>query len=187
MIWSLPESVEIGEKLYKINADYRDVLEIIKQLNDPDESKDANIYIALAMFYPDFENMELSEYEDAAKEMFVFINCGEELEEDDHPVPQRIDWEQDGLIIAADINKHTQQDIRGVEFMHWWTFVSLFSGIGDGQLSTIVSIRDKLRKKQSLDKWEREFYKENKSRVDLKRRYSAEEIEERERINALLG
>lgn len=186
MLWELPESVEIGEKTYAVNADYRDIISIINQLNDLDEDETVNVYTAFAMFYPDYESIPYAEYETAVNEMFRFINCGEKPEADSHPVPKRIDWEQDGLIIAADINKHAQQDIRSVPFMHWWTFMSLFAGIGDGQLSLVVSIRDKLRKGQPLDKWEKEYYRENKSRVDLKKRYSAEELEERERINKLL-
>ncbi len=187
MIWELPDSVDICGNSYSVNADYRDVLAVINQLNDPDEAESVNIYIAIAMFYTDYEEIPEAEYDVAAREMFKFINCGEEPEEESRPAVRKIDWEQDGLIIAADINKNTSVDIRSAAFMHWWTFVSLFMSIGDGLLSTIVSIREKLRKGKPLDKWERDFYRENKSRVDLKKHYSAEELEERERMNRLLG
>ena len=72
-------------------------------------------------------------------------------------------------------------------FLHWWTFMADFNAIGEGQLSTMVSIRDKLRRGKKLEKWEQEFYRKNKDRVDLKQRYSAEELAEQERLKKLLG
>ena len=57
----------------------------------------------------------------------------------------------------------------------------------EGQLSTMVSLRDKLRRGKKLEKWERDFYQKNKERVDLKKRYSAEELAEQERLKAILG
>lgn len=54
-------------------------------------------------------------------------------------------------------------------------------------MSTLVSIRDKLRRGKKLEKWEQEYYRKNKDRVDLKKRYSAEELAEQERLNKLLG
>lgn len=55
------------------------------------------------------------------------------------------------------------------------------------QLSTLVSIRDKLRRGKKLEKWEQEFYRENKDRVDLKTKYTPDELAEQERLKKLLG
>lgn len=78
-------------------------------------------------------------------------------------------------------------EVRVVAFLHWWTFMAYFNAIGEGQLSTLVSIRDKLRRGKKLEKWEQEYYRKNKERVDLKKRYSAEELAEQERLKKLLG
>ena len=40
---------------------------------------------------------------------------------------------------------------------------------------------------QEMHRWEQEFYRKNKDRVDLKQRYSAEELAEQERLKKLLG
>ena len=45
----------------------------------------------------------------------------------------------------------------------------------------------KLRRGKKLEKWEQEYYRKNKERVDLKKRYSAEELAEQERLKKLLG
>lgn len=65
--------------------------------------------------------------------------------------------------------------------------MAYFNAIGQGQLSTIVAIRDKLRRGKALEKWEKDFYRENKARVDLKPRYSSPDLEEQARLKALLG
>lgn len=39
--------------------------------------------------------------------------------------------------------------------------------LGEGQLSTIVSIRDKRRRGKKLEKWEQDFYKNNKKAIDM--------------------
>lgn len=180
--WQLPESAVIGGEEYEINSDYRDILEIIKRLNDPDKPEYVRWRIAIAMFY---EGEIPQEYEQEAMEFLsTFISYGEK---DAKPGPKLIDWEQDTRVIVADVNKVAGTEIRALPYLHWWTFLSYFSAIGEGQLSTVVAIRDKLRRGKKLEKWEQEFYRENKSLVDLKKRYSAEELNEQVRIKKLLG
>ncbi|MBE6771076.1 MAG: hypothetical protein E7547_02890 [Ruminococcaceae bacterium] len=187
MIWGLPDKIEVGGIEYAVNADYRDILDIIEQLDNPEEPREICLYCAMAMFYEDFFEMPSDAYAEAAELMIWFINCGENDEQEQQPPQKQIDWQQDGLLIAADINKVAGCDVRAVEFLHWWTFMAYFMGIGEGQLSTVVAIRDKLRKGKPLDDWEKEYYRKNKSRVDLKKRYTADELAERERINEILG
>ena len=126
----------------------------------------------------DFDMQEAMEY------LVAFISCGEN---DTKPGPKLLDWEQDAKAIIADVNKVAGREIRSLPYLHWWTFLAYFQAIGEGQLSTIVSIRDKLRRGKKLEKWEQDFYRENKSRVDFKKKYSAEDLAEQERLKKLLG
>jgi len=180
--WSLPTSARIGGREYPINADYRDILEIFSYLDDPDRPEYIRWKIALALFYegeiPQEDTQEAMEY------LAAFISCGEES---GRPGPRLLDWNQDAQAIVADVNKVAGREIRGPGFVHWWTFLSWFHAIGEGQLSTLVSIRDKLRRGKKLESWEQEYYRRNKERVDLKKRYSAQELAEQERLKKLLG
>ena len=115
----------------------------------------------------------------------AFISCGEK--NNARPGPVLMDWEQDARAIIADVNRVAGLEVRALPYLHWWTFLSFFQAIGEGQLSTLVSIRDKLRKGKKLENWEKEFYRENKQRVDIPKRYSAEELAEQERLKKLLG
>ena len=185
MNWTLPETVTLPSGEYEVNTDYRDILDVIAHLQNREDSEEERIYIALRLFYVDFALVPLAEWADAAQAMMVFINCGEPVE-DDSPGQKLVDWEQDAPIIVADINKVAGGEIRALPYLHWWTFIGYYHGIGDGQLAMIVSIRKKLRTGK-LEKWEREFYKENRSRIDLKQRYTAEEQAEIDALNKLLG
>lgn len=180
--WDLPTTAVIGGVEYQINADYRDILEIMQHLEDPDQPEFVKWPVSVALFY---EGEIPAEHQQEAMEYLAsFITCGER---DAKPAPKLLDWEQDAQIIVADVNKVAGSEIRALPFLHWWTFLAYFHAIGEGQLSTVVSIRDKLRHGKKLEKWEKEYYQKNKSQVDLKRRYSAEELAEQERLKKLLG
>lgn len=181
-LWELPTSAEIGGTVYPINADYRDILEIFRYLDDPDQPEYIRWQIALALFYEG--EIPQAHMQEAMEFLSDFIACGDA---GGKPGPKLLDWNQDAQVIVADVNKVAGMEIRAIPFLHWWTFLAWFNAIGEGQLSTLVSIRDKLSRGKKLEKWEQDYYRKNRERVDLKKRYSAEELAEQERLKKLLG
>lgn len=184
--WGLPTSAVIGKREYAIHADYRDVLDIIRRLDDVDEPEFLRWSIALALFYEGGEALPAADLPEAMKYLVRFINGGR-TDEGARPGPKLLDWQQDAPAIVADVNKVAGCEVRALPFLHWWTFLAWFGGIGEGQLSTRVSIRDKLRRGKKLEKWEQEYYRDHRAEVELERRYSAEELAEQERLKKLLG
>ena len=61
------------------------------------------------------------------------------------------------------------------EPLHWWTFLSAYSEIGDCLFAQVVRIRDKLARNKKLDKDEREWYNRNRRLVDLRQALSERE------------
>lgn len=161
--YKLPIDVEIGGKTYKFRnkADYRQILDIIQILND-DELPESEKYFNAALYF--YEEMP-EDVETALNYLMWFISCGNEEQQQNKQ--SIMSWEKDFDIIASAINKDTVEDIREVPYMHWWTFIGKYMEIGESVFSTVVSIRDKMRKGEKLEKWEREFYSNNKNRVDL--------------------
>lgn len=166
--WSLPKTALVGGVEYPINTDFRDVLEIIKYLTDDSRPLFVRWQIAIGLFYdgdiPNAHQQEAMEY------LSEFISYGEH---DHKPGPKLLDWDQDAQLIIGDINKVAGTEIRALPYLHWWTFLSYFYGIGEGQLSTVVSIRNKKKRGKKLEKWEEEYYRENKSRIDFKSQNTA--------------
>ena len=101
-----------------------------------------------------------------------------------------MDWEQDAPIVFSAINKISGREVRDPnQYMHWWTFIGYFDEIGEGTFSQVLAIRQKRAKGEKLEKWEREFLKNNRSMVELKQSMSDEEKEqwriEQEAVDAL--
>ena len=91
--WSLPRTVEVCGMQYAINADFRDILDIIARLSDINTPEQERTYVALALFYRDFDIMPWEHYADAVQQLQSFMNCGNE--DSGPPSPKLIDWEQD--------------------------------------------------------------------------------------------
>lgn len=126
------------------------------------------------ILYIDCDSIPLSDYGEACQKAVEFIDCGAEEEKNS---PRLIDWEQDAGMIVPAVNKVAGKEIRAIEYMHWWTFLSFFMEIGDGLFSQVLSIRQKKAKRKKLEKWELEFERENSSLVKLEKKMSEEEKE----------
>lgn len=181
--WELPKEAHIGGKTYGIHTDYREILEIFSCLQDENLPEFLRWQIAFCLFYdgqiPDTDFAEAAEY------FRWFILCGEP--EEKNPGPRLLDWEQDAQVIVADVNKVAGREIREQPYLHWWTFYGLFRSIGEGNLSMLVGIREKLNRGKKLEPHEKEYYRRNKDRVKLRKKYSASELAEQERLQKLLG
>lgn len=168
--YRLPKNVNICGTEIEISSDYRDILYIFQILNDPDLLDNEKLYLALENFY--LEEGYEQDLEFAIKEMFSFIQGGN-LEESNSSKPEQkplFDWEQDFKFIAAPINRILGTDIRGLDYLHWWTFLSAFMEIGECTFNTYVGIRDKLNKHKKLDKDEQRIYNEHREDIVLKKK-----------------
>ncbi len=180
--WELPTQAVFGGEVYEIHTDYRDVLEIFSYFEDPDLPDYLKWRIAVALFY---EPMPQAHLQAAMEFLAHFLTGGGAQGE--KPAPKLLDWEQDAAVIVAEVNKVAGQEIRALPYVHWWTFLSWFHSIGEGQLSTLVGIREKLRSGKKLEPHEKAYYQTHKHAVDLKVRYSREELATQERLKKLLG
>ena len=181
----MPTSLTIGEVDYRIRYNWRAVLDVIVACSDPELDEAGKAFCMLQIIYLDWEMIPPELFGEACDKACEFIDCGQKT--DGKPKPKLIDWEQDAAIIIPEINKVAGKEVRMDPDIHWWTFFGWFMGIGEGQLSTLVSVRDKLRRGKKLEEWERRYYQDNKTLVDFKKHYSTEELAEQERLKKLLG
>lgn len=144
-------------------GDFRMVLDAFNVLNDEELTEKERIICSLIIFYEDLNDIEdlaiFPDVEEAIKKMFEFFSAG--VPEGNKNSPKLIDWEGDeGLIIPA-INNVAKQEVRALDYLHWWTFIGYYISVGESTLSTVVSIRDKIVKGKKLEKWEREYKRDN--------------------------
>lgn len=184
-VWELPTSLEVGGVEYAIRSDYRAILDILIAFDDPDLEDGEKWVVALTIFYVDYEQIPVEDLEEASIKLTNFIDI--DTENSLKQAPKKImDWEQDAHMIVPAVNKVLGEEIRTKEYLHWWTFVGAYSEIGESLYSEVISIRRKQQKGKKLEKHEREFIKENKHIVELKRKRSEEEQANIDRINAML-
>lgn len=192
--WKLPTSLNVGGRDYAVRTDYRVILDILAAMNDPEifepgmseeEMQQEKVMTMLQILYIDFDSMPPRDWKEAAEKARDFIDCG--IKDDGKPKPRTMDWEQDAPLIVPAINKSVKIDVRSVKYMHWWTFFGLYMEIGESTFSTVVSIRDKKRRGKKLEKWEQEFYRNNKHLVDLKARRIERSDEEKDALRELFG
>lgn len=169
-VYRLPKAATFGGVEYSFASDYRDILEIIEYLNDVSRPLYIRWQVAVGLFYDD--RIPECHMEEAMQYISDFISYGES---DTKPGPKLMDWKQDAHFIIGDINKIAGMEVRETKYLHWWTFLSYFYGIGEGQFSTIISIRSKKSSGKKLEKWEEEFYKKNKDKVDFHKEKTEED------------
>lgn len=183
--WELPTSIIVGGTEYDIRTDFRAILDILKTFNDPDYETDEKWIVCLTILYVNFDKMPLCDYEEAIDKAVEFIDMG--IKDDGKEKPHTMDWQQDAAVIIPSVNRVLGKEIRAMQYLHWWTFLGAYMEIGESLFSQILNIRIKKAKGKKLEKWEQEFYRDNKTLIDLDVKYSEEELEEQKRLNALLN
>lgn len=164
-MYELPTVIEIEDRSYKIRkrGDYRMVLDVFAILEDYTITQSERIISALIIFYEDFNSLDdvigIDNLEELVREMYNFFNAGKP--EGKTVNRKLIDWESDSSMIVSAINKVAGKEIRGEDYIHWWTFISWYMAIGESTLSTVVRLREKTLKGTPLEKWERDFKRDN--------------------------
>ena len=188
--WEFPTSLNVGGVDYEIRTDYRAVLDVLTALNDEeltDTDKKMTAYmqsrVIMEIMFPDCDNIPMEHWQEALNKVSEFIDMGIS---DDRKKPKTMDWEQDAPILIPAINRVLNCEIRAVEYMHWWTFLGAYMEIGESLFSNIIHIRQKKASGKKLEKWEQDFYKENKSLIDFKQKDQRSD-EEKENLRNYFG
>ena len=161
--YSLPRWAEIQGRKYSHRTDFREIMTVFSVLNDEKKPEFLRWYTAISYFFT--EEIPAQHRAAAMEYLADFLTCGET----GRPGPRLFDWEQDATAIIADINTAAGREVRS-EPLHWWTFLSYFHGIREGQLSNLIAIRQKLRRGEKLEKHEQAFYRDNPEKVRLRRK-----------------
>ena len=166
-MYEIPTTIEIDDMVFPIrcDGDYRMVLDCFSCLNDFELTEQERVFACLIIFYEDFNDLEDIDAIDRdvlkrlVEEMYKFFQCEENPM---HSMPYKtIDWEKDSQMVCSAVNKVAHMEVRAVEYMHWWTFMGYFSEVGESVLSTVVGIRNKIKKGKKLEKYEKEFKASN--------------------------
>lgn len=178
--WSLPKTLNVGGTEYHIRYQFGAVLDVLTAYSDTALEEDEKAEIMLRVIFPNYADIPQEHISEAIAKACEFIDCGSKS--DGKPKPKVMDWNQDAELIIPAINSVAGVEVRENPDMHWWTFWGYFMAIGDSLFSNVIHIRKKKASGKKLEKWEEEFYRDNKSMIDLKSPESEEIKAEKENI-----
>ena len=185
MIFELPTSLEFGGREWDINTDYRDILTILVAFEDVELTNAEKAFVCLHNLYVDHDSIPPEQAQAAYDAAIEFIDHGQH---DDKTVHKKtMDWEQDAPIIFPAINHVAGFEVRSADYMQWWTFLGYFMEIKDDTAATVFSLRQKKAHGKKLEKYEQEFWKNNRAICELKRKETEEDKAEKAALDALLG
>jgi hypothetical protein len=184
MIGQLPQTLTVNGTVYKIRTDYRNIFRILEAFGDTELLMYGKMQVTVKRLYA--EEIPDKDFEEAYKKACWFIDGGKIYKSAKVENVRLVDWEQDEIPLFAAINEAAKGEVRILEYLHWWTFLSYYISIRPESLfAQIVNIRSKRAKGKKLEKWENEFYKSNREMIDLQKKYSKEQQAEIDRINKL--
>lgn len=160
-LWTLPTALTVGKAQIPIRADFRQVLAVLRALDDDCLPLFARWRKALRLFY--CSPIAPDDRQEAMEQLSAFISCGQNAA----PGPRLISWDHDAHLIIAQVNQVAGREIRQEAFLHWWTFLGYFHGLGPGPFCQVLAIREKLRSGKKLDEAEQKLLHANPKMVRL--------------------
>lgn len=170
----LPTSVLIDGAAVKINTDFRVCLRILKAFDDERLTEHEKLTVLISLLYPEYpSNTAL-----AVKQGLKFLNRGSELNDANAKQLQVYSFEKDSSYIYSAFKSTFNIDLSTVEYLHWWSFRSLFADLGkDCFFNTLVSLRSR-KSSGKLTKEEKEFVAKNNELIELKERKKSSAAQE---------
>lgn len=177
MIGILPKALEVGGEYFKINSDFRVILNIFEMFDVKELSDLEKAYICVNSLFEDEIPDKL--FEEAVKKAYWFCDGGDIPKSKPLKV-KTIDWKHDEGIIFPAVNKAAGCEVRALPYMHWWTFLGYLGEVGEGLFSAVMNIRIKRAEGKKLEKWELDFLRKHKEMIILYTEEERQAIEETE-------
>lgn len=183
-----PEYVEIDNKQYKINTDFRVAIECNRIAED---DSIGNLERAMAIIYKLFGDDGLNDIDNYDRLLELaqkYLACGKEIE----PTNEQpdMDYYEDMDYIEASFMSDYHIDLTNTK-MHWWKFYNLINGLSNSELGNCC-VLNRVRNLRNFDPKDIEDNKEReniikaKKSVELKKYQKKPTKEQEESIENLI-
>lgn len=156
----LPIAVEIDNKNYEINSDFRTSILFELLMQDSSIGEEDKIITALELYYPVIpENIN-----EAIEQMLWFYRCGKEITSSKgngkgKSVTRIYSFEHDDDYIYAAFMDQYNIDLQDIEYLHWWKFKAMFKSLKeDNEIVKIMGYRS-MDLSKIKSKEEKAYYK----------------------------
>lgn len=180
----LPTAVEIADKTYELNTDYRVGLNIILAFEDPELTQAEKYAVLLDQLYKEIP----SDINQAIMLGVKFLDCGKDKPAECDGNQERLySFTKDAQYIYTAIRQSHGIDLETVDYLHWWKFCYLFQDLReDCFFIHLIDLRSR-RNRGKLTKEEIEYCARISDILDLPVEYTAEENVAREKFLSLLN
>ena len=175
MIGYLPKTLNVNGKALPIRTDFRIVLNLFPMYEDQELSDPEKAYITCKRLYD--REIAPEDFIEATKQAYWYIDGGE-MPKSEPSKARIIDWQKDERMIMPAVSKTIGvPDIRALSYLHWWTFLGCFGEIGEGMMTTVLTLRRK-QAEGKLTKEERDFVRKNEDLICLRTPEEEAELQE---------
>lgn len=175
MIGYLPKVLNVNGKFLPIRTDFRVVLNLFPMFDDPELSNAEKAYVTVKRLYEC--DITPEDFAEAVKQAYWYIDGGE-MPKSEPEKARIIDWQKDERMIMPAVSKTIGvPDIRALPYLHWWTFLGCFGEVGDGLMTTVLTLRRK-QAEGKLTKEERDFIRKHEDMICLRTPDEEAELQE---------
>ena len=156
----VPTTVNIDNKEYEINSDFRISILFELLMQDSSIEEEDKIFMALNLYYATIpENIK-----EAIEQMLWFYRCGKDIKSSkgnstSKSVTQIYSFEHDDDYIYAAFMDQYGIDLQDTNYLHWWKFKAMFKSLkGDNEIVKIMGYRS-MELSKIKDKEQKAYYK----------------------------
>ncbi len=167
----VPNNVEIDNKKYKINTDFRTSILFELLIQDNSLEQKEKLMKALKLYYP----VVPKNIDEAIEKILWFYKCGKDFQFGDNSKLKKstgtkreleYSFEYDDEYIYAAFLDQYNIDLQDIDYLHWWKFRAMFNSLKEDNLIVkmigyrsvnLSEITDKEQRKQ-IEKM-KELYK----------------------------
>lgn len=156
----VPTTVNIDNKEYEINSDFRTSILFELLMQDGTIEEDDKILMALQLYYPDIpENIKK-----AIEQMLWFYRCGKDVSSSkgngkSKGVTQIYSFEYDDDYIYSAFLDQYGVDLQDIEYLHWWKFKAMFKALKDDNMIVKIMGYRSMDLSKVKDKEQKAYYK----------------------------
>ena len=166
-MFDLPTTLIVNEKEYRVETDFRKILNIMLMFEDEELTIYEKQSIMLKMLYID--PPPVGSESEATHQAAYFIDGG--IEESrggkSKDLGRLYSWNQDKVYILSGIDKTLGYSSRSCDYLHWWLFLGALLDMGECTFSHIIHMR-RAKKENKLSKEEKKQWSENPDLYELR-------------------
>lgn len=168
-----PEYVEVDNKKYKINTDFRIALKCNAITQDNNINNLERTMAVIYLLFGDEALQDISNYDKLGQLATRYLCCGKEYEESNEEPD--MDFEQDMDYIEASFMSDYHIDLSNTK-MHWWKFYNLICGLSNSEMGNCC-ILNRIRNIRTMDTKDIKDAKERKNIMEAKKFYALKKKE----------